>query len=187
MGYPPPSHLLDSRIHTEEQNKRYGETSQNAPHVHPGHPVPFTNWCTHSETGHDQNTMTMHKLERVMWRLRSKHPGRKRVTNKELRIEIENEIGLSPQTYKRNRSVLVRHGWIKTDGNFVIITGADLTGETRSETVSPSGKGGVDMIVPDRERDEVTDDAGASGDDLPECLHHNGDGKDGVCTNCQRF
>ena len=51
--------------------------------------------------------MGIDKLERVMWRLRKKHPKQNYITNHELRRAIMHEIGTDPTTYTKNRKVLI--------------------------------------------------------------------------------
>jgi len=58
--------------------------------------------------------MSIESLKRVMWRLRTRHPNEKYVTNNELRKVIEIECGTAPQTYFRNRAVMIRQGYIKS-------------------------------------------------------------------------
>ncbi len=72
--------------------------------------------------------MGLDKHKRVMWLVRSLYPKRMSITNNELRIAIEKEIGTDPRTYKRVRAVLIRHGYINHSGKkHVILTNKDLT------------------------------------------------------------
>lgn len=73
--------------------------------------------------------MTIEKLERVMWRVRSRNPNKALVLNDELRRAIMYEIGTDPRTYALNRKNLVKLGWIESKGNkYVYLTGKDITG-----------------------------------------------------------
>ena len=71
--------------------------------------------------------MSVQKLERVLWRLRKKHPNQNRFTNYELRRAIMFECGTDPQTYKNNRKALLLLGWMKTHyKQYVELTNNDL-------------------------------------------------------------
>ena len=75
------------------------------------------------------NKMTIQTLQRVMWRLRSKHPKTTKIQNNELRRAVMVECGTSHVTYIRNRKSLKDLGWIRTSKTYIELTGADLTGE----------------------------------------------------------
>ena len=72
--------------------------------------------------------MTIEKLERVMWRLRSNAKSSKKPTNHELRRAIMVEVGTDERTYKKNRKALIYMGWIKTyNRKRIILTNIDIT------------------------------------------------------------
>lgn len=74
--------------------------------------------------------MSVEKLERVMWRLRKRHPNKVKLTIPQLRLAIMHECGTDPYTYKVNKAALVRLGWIKSLGRTrVALTGKDITGD----------------------------------------------------------
>ena len=74
--------------------------------------------------------MSIESLKRVMWRLRKRFPDADRVTNNELRKVIEIECGTDPRTYRVNRAVMIRQGWIKSYGKKCIyMTNKDLEEE----------------------------------------------------------
>jgi len=74
--------------------------------------------------------MGIEKLERVMWRLRSRNKGQDLVTVLELRRAIMYEIGTDRRTYQVNKKALVDLGWIRSKGNkWIRLTGNDLTGD----------------------------------------------------------
>jgi hypothetical protein len=74
--------------------------------------------------------MSVEKLERVLWRLRSSKPDQVTFTNKELRKAIMYECGTDPITYTKNRTALKHLGWIRARNNkYIRLTNADLTGE----------------------------------------------------------
>jgi hypothetical protein len=74
--------------------------------------------------------MSIQKLQRVMWRLRHKYPGKAAVSNNALMLAIMQECGTSPITYTQNRSALKKLGWIKASGpNYVMFTDVDISGE----------------------------------------------------------
>ena len=71
--------------------------------------------------------MTVEKLKRVMWRLRSKCPDDDRPKWIELKRAIMHECGTDPKTYKHNRKALMELGWVKTyTGKRLKLTGEDL-------------------------------------------------------------
>ena len=71
--------------------------------------------------------MTIHKLERVLWRLRRRCPGNRYPSNLELHRAIMHEIGTDKLTYERNRQALIKLGWIQTNGNRrVYLTNEDV-------------------------------------------------------------
>lgn len=71
--------------------------------------------------------MTVEKLKRVMWRVRSKDPRADKVPIWTLKRAIMIECGTSPSTVQINKMAMVRLGWIKTHKNMVYLTGKDLT------------------------------------------------------------
>ena len=72
--------------------------------------------------------MSVEKLRRVLWRLRSTKPGKNTFTNAELERSIMYECGTSYQTRDRNRAALKKLQWIRSKTrNYVILTGKDLT------------------------------------------------------------
>lgn len=74
--------------------------------------------------------MTVQKLERVMWRIRTKYPDQAAITNQQLRRIIMKECGTDPRTYKSNRKALIALGWLKArNAQYVRLTGADMTGD----------------------------------------------------------
>ena len=71
----------------------------------------------------------INKLERVMWRMRSKKPNSSSFKLSELKRAIMVECGTSPQTYYNNRDALKALGWIKIlRGKKIITTNKDLSG-----------------------------------------------------------
>ena len=74
--------------------------------------------------------MTIHSLERVMWRIRSKHPDTHLITPTILKRAIMVECGTSPQTYRNNRQAMIALGWIKTKKKKYIITDEDINGDS---------------------------------------------------------
>lgn len=73
--------------------------------------------------------MSIQKLERVMWRLRARNPGKTRILNSELEKVIMYECGTDPTTYRNNRRALVKLGWIRSYKTKKIdLTDTDLTG-----------------------------------------------------------
>ena len=73
--------------------------------------------------------MTIEKLERVMWRLRKRHPDRTTITNNELRRAIMYECGTSLSTLKDNRRALKDLGWIRAKSTRTIwLTNKDIDG-----------------------------------------------------------
>lgn len=74
--------------------------------------------------------MSIENLKRVMWRLRKRFPATKIVKNNELRKCIEIDCGTDPSTWRHNRAVLIRQGWIKTyKHSKIVLTGKDLEDE----------------------------------------------------------
>jgi hypothetical protein len=70
--------------------------------------------------------MAINKLQRVLWRLRSKKPNTTTFTNQQLKRAIMLEIGTDPVTIKRNRQALKTLGWIKTTKTLIKLTNTDL-------------------------------------------------------------
>jgi len=74
--------------------------------------------------------MTKEKLERVLWRLRSRHPGRNSITNDELARAIMSEIGTDRRTISANRKAMLKLKLIKIQNKKrVIITDIDINGD----------------------------------------------------------
>lgn len=74
--------------------------------------------------------MSIKSLERVMWRLRTKHPNNNKILNSDLKRAIMVECGTDPLTYTNNRKALITLGWIKHwTTKKVILTDKDLTGD----------------------------------------------------------
>jgi len=73
--------------------------------------------------------MTIQKLQRVMWRLRTKHPNTKTITQLQLQRAIMIECGTDPITYKHNSLALRKLGWLKVKKSRFILTGTDITEE----------------------------------------------------------
>lgn len=72
--------------------------------------------------------MGIEKLERVMWRLRSRNKGKSKVSNDELHKCVIFECGYTEATLWRVRKALIMIGWLKRHGTrSVIITDKDLT------------------------------------------------------------
>ena len=70
--------------------------------------------------------MSIHKLERVMWRLRSIIPTKIKFTTLELERAIMHEIGTSPEALRYNKLALKKLGWIKRTKTRITLTGKDL-------------------------------------------------------------
>lgn len=74
--------------------------------------------------------MSIAKLQRVMWRLRSRFPGQKTVLLMDLRRAIMLDCGTSEYAYQDNKKALSRLKWIRPFGRHrVELTGADLNGD----------------------------------------------------------
>jgi hypothetical protein len=73
--------------------------------------------------------MTIERLERVLWRLRKRNPGKSEIKLFELKRAIMYECGTDPKTYYKNKAALVTLGWIKSRGKTIELTGRDITGE----------------------------------------------------------
>ena len=72
--------------------------------------------------------MSIEKLKRVLWRLRERNPGIIHPTNLELQRAIILEIGTDIRTYKKNRQILIKLGWIKFySTKHITLTDKDLT------------------------------------------------------------
>jgi hypothetical protein len=72
--------------------------------------------------------MTLENLKRVMWLLRKRFPNSHKIRNSELHKAIEVMCGTCEKTYKNNRAVLIRQGWIKSyKKHYIKLTGIDLT------------------------------------------------------------
>ena len=76
----------------------------------------------------ETNTMTVERLERVMARLRQRHPGINAPKYTELMMCIMKDLGTDPRTYWANKRALLKLGWIKsyTKKRFRL-TNVDLT------------------------------------------------------------
>jgi len=73
--------------------------------------------------------MSVEKLERVMWRLRKRHPGDPCPTWMQLKVCIMYECGTDDRTYYMNRKALITLGWIKSNPHTksrLLITDKDL-------------------------------------------------------------
>ena len=75
--------------------------------------------------------MTIEKLERVMWRLRSKNKGKKVFTNLERQRAVMVEVGTDERTYYRCKRALKLLRWInvRDRGHTIILTDNDVTGD----------------------------------------------------------
>ena len=58
-------------------------------------------------------SVTIEKLERVLWRVRKRNPKTDRPTWLELRRAIMYEIGTSEWAYNHNKKALLRLNWIR--------------------------------------------------------------------------
>jgi len=124
--------------------------------------------------------MSIEKLKRVLWKLRSGQPDRKRFRVLELERAIMMVCGTSKATYRENKRALVKLGWIQSHKHHVI-----LTDEGKGEDTM-SGYGFE--RPPQREKPSSSDDEFLERDDkVPECKDHNGEGDNGTCTNCLKF
>lgn len=71
--------------------------------------------------------MSIHKLERVLWRLRKRNKGQDRLTWAELERAVLYEIGTDRRTYLNAKRALLKLGWIKPHGRQQFeMTGDDL-------------------------------------------------------------
>ena len=71
--------------------------------------------------------MSLDKLKRVLWRLRSNNKNTQFITNNELKRAVMRECGVHIRTYRDNRKSLVDLGWIKSVGSKRIrLTDEDL-------------------------------------------------------------
>jgi hypothetical protein len=71
--------------------------------------------------------MSVEKLERVMWRLRSRNPGKTVIDSVELRRCIMLEIGTDPRTYYANKKSLILLKWLKRKGTRALeLTNEDI-------------------------------------------------------------
>lgn len=70
--------------------------------------------------------MSIEKLKRVMWRIRSRYPGRKRIKRDELLRVIMIECGTSPQTYYNNMWALIKMGWLTKYKRQFMLTDKDI-------------------------------------------------------------
>jgi hypothetical protein len=73
--------------------------------------------------------MSVERLERVLWRLRKRNPGKTEIKLLELERAIMYECGTDPKTYRHNKAALVKLGWITSQGKMIRLTGKDITGE----------------------------------------------------------
>lgn len=72
-------------------------------------------------------TMSIHTLQRVLWRLRNATKGNKHPYNRELQKAIMWECGTDDRTVSRNRLALKRLGWIKPyNRSRITLTDLDL-------------------------------------------------------------
>jgi len=73
--------------------------------------------------------MSLEKLERVLWRLRKKHPNTDNVSNIELKRAIMIECGTDPKTYYNNRKALITLELIEAKwSSKVRLTNKDING-----------------------------------------------------------
>jgi len=73
--------------------------------------------------------MSVERLERVLWRLRKKHPDSDYPLWSDLEVAIMYECGTDRQTYYRNKRALIKLGWIVTHNRKRFrLTNNDLTG-----------------------------------------------------------
>lgn len=71
--------------------------------------------------------MSIHRLERVMWRIRSKNPKKEIIDREAVYDAIMRECGTDDRTIYMNLKALKRLKWLKTHGKrALIITGRDL-------------------------------------------------------------
>ena len=74
--------------------------------------------------------MSIERLERVLWRVRKRHPNTTAITNAELKRAIMYECGTDDRTIYMNRKALINLQWIKAYGKKKVkLTGKDITGE----------------------------------------------------------
>jgi hypothetical protein len=72
-------------------------------------------------------TMSIERLERVLWRLRKRNPGKTEIKLLELQRAIIYELGTDPRTYRNNKKALITIGWITSQGKMIRLTDKDLT------------------------------------------------------------
>ena len=71
--------------------------------------------------------MSIHKLERVLWRLRRRCPNDDTPPLIELQRAVMYEIGTDPVTWQRNLKALKKLGWVKLfRGKRIKLTNKDL-------------------------------------------------------------
>jgi hypothetical protein len=72
--------------------------------------------------------MAIEKLERVMWRIRTRNPNKNQISNDELWRCIIYECGYTEATRWRVRTALIKLGWLtKWKTRSVRLTNKDLT------------------------------------------------------------
>lgn len=71
--------------------------------------------------------MTIEKLKRIMWRIRSRNKDKVYITRHEVEKAIFLEAGIWPETVRYNRQALIKLGWLKTRKQKYEITDKDLT------------------------------------------------------------
>lgn len=71
--------------------------------------------------------MSVEKLQRVMWRLRSRNNSDLKIPVTELQRCVMLEIGTDPRTYVITKNALIRLQWIRTRKNrHIWLTGKDV-------------------------------------------------------------
>ena len=71
--------------------------------------------------------MSVERLRRVLWRLRSTKPGSDIFSNKTLERCIMMECGTDPKTYRNNRMALKKLSWVLVKNRtHVRLSGKDL-------------------------------------------------------------
>lgn len=119
--------------------------------------------------------------------LQGQYVARARFTWGELRLAVMSTIGKSDECYRDNRKHLIKLGWIKSlSGNKgFLLTNKDFGG---AKIELDSWEKSVEKGVQESNTGRKPDDDSDEGDDsVPECLCHNGDGLNGVCSNCGKF
>lgn len=113
--------------------------------------------------------MSIHSLERVMWRVRVRYPNKELISASELKSVIMAECGTSPQTYYNNKRALIFLKWIKTMKKHFRLTGEDLKGSYGEAE---------DLITEVPEKPNVTEDIDEPLPPQEEQLAYDEDGYD---------